>query len=286
MTFNRFRFLIFVVGIMFFTSLVVVYTSPIVDAQPPEPGRPTDDGGGGGSDDDDDGGSSPQTGEIRGVVTNLTTGQPAGGVKVSLNGGVITTDGAGKYSFTNLGPNTYSVALDVGDIPNASPVQGPQLVNLPSGGLAIVDLQFIIGPVVTPTPIPTPTIAVPEAPAADSPPELPSAGGVAPDSSYLSISGPATYSADVSSVLSALGLSRIAPVVSLQAELPTALCSSVYIVRTGEQFTDIAQTFLGTSAEAARIIEATNLSRVEHPSFAKISDPFAAKAGYQLCIPN
>lgn len=282
---NRFKLVVLIISIIFSVALVVGYTAsntPLL-AQGGGPGRPGDGGGGGGGggggNDNSDG---PLLGEIRGVVTNLTTGQVVGGVKVNVNGGIVTTDAQGRYSVTGLQPGTYSVQLDLADLGNASPVQGPQLVNLPGAGLAIVDMQFIIGQLLAPTPIPTPTpvVAVPAAPAADSPPELPDSGGLAPDRSLFSVSGP--LSVNLSALFVSLKSQSLLAAGLYYYNLPTALCSKIHIMRTNESLADVATTY---SLTTGQILAATNMARVEHPSFARVMDFNSVSAGDQLCIP-
>ncbi len=75
---------------------------------------------------------------IRGTVTDLCYGQPARGVKVSINGAVVTTDSFGTYSITGLPPGEYHVTVLV------DPAWQPssETVYLGCDRVAIVDLTF------------------------------------------------------------------------------------------------------------------------------------------------
>ena len=75
---------------------------------------------------------------IRGTVTDLCYGQPARGVKVSINGAVVTTDSFGTYSITGLPPGEDQVTVLV------DPAWQPssETVYLGCDQMAIVDLTF------------------------------------------------------------------------------------------------------------------------------------------------
>ncbi len=75
---------------------------------------------------------------IRGTVTDLCYGEPARGVKVSINGAVVTTDSFGTYSITGLPPGEYHVTVLV------DPAWQPssETVYLGCDQVAIVDLTF------------------------------------------------------------------------------------------------------------------------------------------------
>ncbi len=233
-------------------------------------------------------------GEIRGVVTDLTTGQPAGGVEVSVNGMVIRTDAVGKYQITGLGPDTYSVVLNL--LQAGTPAQGPQVVNLPAGGLAIVDLQFFTGgasPAPVPAPVvpvpvasaPEPVVSVPAAPGAESPPELPDAGAIFPDADLPVAGPPLALAADAHLILPLSDAQNILTSAMSRA-IPAVLCNSVYVVQGGDALAKIADFFLGDSRAYPRIMEATNISRVEDSSFTEIAQPNLIRPGHQLCIPS
>ena len=75
---------------------------------------------------------------IRGTVTDLCYGQPARGVKVSINGAVVTTDSFGTYSITGLPPGEYFVTVLV------DPAWQPssETVYLGCDQVAVADLTF------------------------------------------------------------------------------------------------------------------------------------------------
>ncbi|MGQ9786532.1 MAG: carboxypeptidase-like regulatory domain-containing protein [Anaerolineae bacterium] len=75
---------------------------------------------------------------IRGTVTDLCRGEPARGVKVSINGAVVTTDSFGTYSITGLPPGEYYVTVLV------DPAWQPssETVYLNCDQVALVDLTF------------------------------------------------------------------------------------------------------------------------------------------------
>jgi len=75
---------------------------------------------------------------IRGTVIDLCYGEPARGVKVSINGAVVTTDSFGTYSITGLPPGEYHVTVLV------DPAWQPssETVYLGCDQTAIVDLTF------------------------------------------------------------------------------------------------------------------------------------------------
>ena len=52
---------------------------------------------------------------IRGKVTDLCYGEPATGMRVSINGTIVTTDSKGEFSLTGLPPGEYAVSLP--DVP-------------------------------------------------------------------------------------------------------------------------------------------------------------------------
>ncbi len=247
----------------------------------------SDTGGGGGGGDGGDGSSGGSFGEIRGVVTNLTTGQPAGGIEVSVNGAIVRTDASGKWSITGLAPGSYTVALQAPS--GFTSAQGPQTVGVSAGGVAIVDLQFFSGAAPAPAPTAVPTaepaaVTAPAAPSPESPPELPDAGGVFPDEGFPVAEVPLLV-ADAQTVLPLSDAQNlIVPTVS-RVLLPAVLCNNVYVVEGGDVLAKIADFFLGSTSAYPRIVDATNASRVENPSFAEITNPNYIKPGNQLCIP-
>jgi hypothetical protein len=277
---NRFQlmtvFTLLVTMLLVVTSAVAPVYAQRPDTSPPRPGGDSGSGGGGG----DSGGGSGPTGEIRGIVTDLTTGQPAGGIEVSINGGIVRTDSEGKYSITGLAAGNYTVQLSLSG--QASPVQGAQIVQLPGGGLAIVDLQFTTGAAPAATPAPavqptaTPQVAIPDAPVAESPPELPDAGGDLPNGGYYMNGNYAFFNLDNRSVTVTEG--AVSPIIAAPV-LPVPLCSSIYTV----QQNDFLAGQLG--ADTGRVIEATNLLRVEDKSVQSTISPGTIKPGFQLCVP-
>jgi hypothetical protein len=274
---NKFQLMavvtLLVTALLVLTSMVSPAYAQRPDTDPGRPGGDSSSGGGGGG-----GGGDGPTGEIRGVVTDLTTGQPAGGVEVSVNGGIVRTDGQGKYSVTGLAAGNYTVQLNLSG-PGSS-VQGPQIVQLPSGGLAIVDLQFVTGSAPAPAPAvqptATPQVAIPDAPTAESPPELPDAGGAMPDGGYYVNDTYAFFNPQDRSLMPAGG--TVSPIVA-KPMLPVPLCTSIYMV----QQNDFLAGQLGV--EGSRLIEATNLLRVEDKSVQNMISPDTIVPGYQLCVP-
>lgn len=110
---------------------------------------------------------------IRGTVIDLCYGEPARGVKVSINGAIVTTDGFGTYSITGLPPGEYHVTVLV------DPAWQPssETVYLGCDQVAIVDLTFNS---CLPPPAPTPTEVAPLIPVTGAVlNEQPSAGIVA-----------------------------------------------------------------------------------------------------------
>ncbi|GAB4427615.1 MAG: hypothetical protein Kow0031_07690 [Anaerolineae bacterium] len=210
------------------------------------------------------------------MVTNLDTGQPAGGIDVSVNGSIVRTDSQGRYSITGLNGGNYTVQLS---LVSGSPAQGPQVVQLPDGGLAIVDLQFFtqVAPTPVPQPTATPAVAVPEAPAAEAPPELPDSGGAMPDNSYLLADRYALFNPSQKVTLP-IQASRVTPIIA-NPVFPVPLCASLYTV----QQRDILGGAL--TGQSSRIIEATNLLRVENKSISNTISPETIRPGFQLCVP-
>ncbi len=278
MKLNKFRLILAIISTLAAIALLVVYsasaTTVYAQGRPGDgaPGRPSgggSSGGGGGS----SGGSA--SGEIRGVVTNLTTGQPAGGIKVSVNGSIVRTDSDGKYSVTGLSAGDYTVMLVLDG--EGSAVQGPQYVNLPSGGLAIVDMQFVTGAlptvvatitaVATATPVPTSTA-----------PELPTAGGNVPDNSYY-LGNNYALASGAQTILPLSDAQNVVTPLMAQPVLPVPLCSSILVVPEENLPTD------GSMGQYSHILEATNLLRVEDKTYRNTISLESIKPGYRLCIP-
>ncbi len=161
-------------GTMF---LSIAQASP--SAQEPRP--PVNDGnGGGGGDVSNSGGDGGSHGnEIFGVVTDITTGQPGGGLTVCINNNLFHTDAAGTYSFTGVAvqPGEYVISLELPS--EFTPAHPLKKINL-TGGRVRVDLQYYSGPqptsttpttvaTTTPTPIAT-TTPIPVATSTSTPP--------------------------------------------------------------------------------------------------------------------
>src|SRR3981081_2939771 len=57
------------------------------------------------------------TGGLAGTVTDVTTGRPIGGAKVTVaspsQNATATTDQSGRYGFVSLAPDTYTVTVAV-----------------------------------------------------------------------------------------------------------------------------------------------------------------------------
>jgi hypothetical protein len=116
----------------------------------------------------DDGDSGLQS-AITGYVTDLSSGQSGRGIKVSVNGDIVTTDSDGHYSITGLGAGEYTVSLVLpGEWLSA---QDPVSVHLDGQNSVTVDLAYYSQPPATPTPSPAPPTLPPP------PVELPQTGG-------------------------------------------------------------------------------------------------------------
>jgi len=102
---------------------------------------------------------TPTKGQLRGKVTDSSTGNPIDIATVTILGLAISnnTEGDGKYSFIDVTPGTYTVrcvktGYPTNDIPNVTITAG-----------AVATQNFVMGgaptptPTATPTPTPTPT---------------------------------------------------------------------------------------------------------------------------------
>ena len=116
------------------------------------------------------GGAAQQQSAIEGVVTDLSTGRPAGGIRVQIADVVVRTDGRGHYSLTGLGAWTMPVRLLLSP-DEGLPAQDPILVTLDGIHTVVVNLAFYSRP---PTPTPSPT---PSSPTPPPPSFLPETGG-------------------------------------------------------------------------------------------------------------
>jgi hypothetical protein len=118
----------------------------------PAPDQTSDD------DDNDDDNSGPRS-AIFGTVTDLSNGRPGAGLPVSVNGAIVITDGAGRYSITGLAAGEYTVAVQ---LPGEWwPAQGPISVHLDGQNSVTVDLAYYSQSPPTATPLPTATPAPP-----------------------------------------------------------------------------------------------------------------------------
>lgn len=126
-----------------------VYAGPLAQPSPRPPAF-----GGSGEDEKESGDKKPsQTGEIRGIITDLSTGSPGVGLDVEINGMIVRSDGRGFYSLTGLAAGDYTVTLV---LPNDYRTNGSQTIFVPHQGVIEVDLQYYSQQQPTSTPIPTP----------------------------------------------------------------------------------------------------------------------------------
>ncbi len=102
-------------------------------------------------------------GAITGTVIDLTTGAPASGVDVNIEGVIVTTDSNGNYERNNLPVGVYTVNLELGG--RGVPAQRALQIEVGAGDRVVVHLFFYSQ--LTPTPMP------PETPSVGLPPELP-----------------------------------------------------------------------------------------------------------------
>jgi len=54
----------------------------------------------------------PPVANLYGVVTDIETGEPIGGVKVTINGLVTYTNSSGAYGFEGLTPGGYTIKFE------------------------------------------------------------------------------------------------------------------------------------------------------------------------------
>lgn len=130
---------------------------------------------------EDRGGSDPTPvppGAITGTVIDLTTGAPASGVNVNVEGVIVTTDSNGNYERNNLPVGTYTVNLELDG--RGVPAQRALQIEVGGGDRVVVHLFFYSQ--LTPTPMP-PTATPPAAMAPTSTPlpPPPSSGQVPPE---------------------------------------------------------------------------------------------------------
>jgi hypothetical protein len=88
----------------------------------------------------------------------LSTGQPAAGVQISVNGRIVWSDAAGSYSITGLPAGEYSVVLQLQG--QGIPAQGPVFVTVDGQHSVTVNLTYYsqLQPLPTDTPQPLPVI--------------------------------------------------------------------------------------------------------------------------------
>lgn len=55
---------------------------------------------------------APPVASLYGVVTDIETGDPIGGVKVSIDGIVTYTNSSGEYAFDGLTPGGYTITFE------------------------------------------------------------------------------------------------------------------------------------------------------------------------------
>jgi phosphatidylinositol-3-phosphatase len=79
-------------------------------------------------------------GAISGRVTNISTGGAVSGATVSFSGGSTTADSNGNYSFSNVGPGTYSVTASHTGYFNVT-----NSVSVNSGSTATLNFQLATG---------------------------------------------------------------------------------------------------------------------------------------------
>ena len=54
----------------------------------------------------------PVVASLYGVVTDIETGEPIGGVKVTIDGIVTYTNSSGEYAFDGLTPGAYTITFE------------------------------------------------------------------------------------------------------------------------------------------------------------------------------
>lgn len=170
--------------------LLPLFVLPMAGAAPgnlpslaPSPRPPLSDGKKGG-----EGGGF--TGAIYGTITDLSTNLPGAGIEISINGQIVRTDGAGRYSITGLHAGNYTVTPEMRG--QGTPAQTPVSVYVDGINSITVDLGYYSGPPPTATPQPSPTFTPTPRPAATispqaSPTAMPPSGGVIEDRSVVII---------------------------------------------------------------------------------------------------
>ncbi len=128
---------------------------------------------------EDRGGSNPTPvppGAITGTVIDLTTGAPASGVDVNVEGVIVTTDSNGNYERNNLPVGTYTVNLELGN--RGVPAQRALQIEVGPGDRVVVHLFFYSQ--LTPTPMLPTATPLPVMPPADTAVPPPPSGGQVP----------------------------------------------------------------------------------------------------------
>ncbi|MCB0191808.1 MAG: hypothetical protein KDJ65_07680 [Anaerolineae bacterium] len=96
---------------------------------------------------------------IYGQVTDLSTGRPAQGLELDINGNVVRTDSDGRYSLTGLQSGTYAIDLLLPS--QAVEAESSTQVFLKDKEIVTIDLTYHSEAPPTPTALPTPTAAPP-----------------------------------------------------------------------------------------------------------------------------
>lgn len=90
------------------------------------------------------GGNPSPTSDIRGTVTDLSTGNPGAGITVQINQITVTTDSNGGYSLANVSAGAYVITLVLPE--GAIAAQDPVTVQVDGVTDVTVDLAFYSSP--------------------------------------------------------------------------------------------------------------------------------------------
>jgi hypothetical protein len=115
-------------------------------------------------------------GAITGTVIDLTTGAPASGVDVNIEGVIVTTDSNGNYERNNLPVGVYTVNLELDG--RGTPAQRALQIEVGAGDRVVVHLFFYSQ--LTPTPLPPTATAMPVMPPTNTAVPPPPSGGQIP----------------------------------------------------------------------------------------------------------